>query len=727
MRNKFFILLFGLLLAVGWTSDASAQGLAKYKSVASHMSSTKEEIGHPGVKKELSKDVDRIKSKMASNPEAFARPGVNAGTITMNQGQQFRAPLRSQNFSVTAHTTYPKSWYQALPDVTWNGGSQNITEPFTTVDGMMALVERVYRDKTIPGAKFSEALNRDIPYQTIQHGWDIIYNNYEDIELFFGSGLIDIIGIRIVSGTDTTIWMPTSTTTSLPNGWTTDGNLQFESFTYYGSTVYAAYLQAGGSIIIPASQLTNSNGYVTVDVASVFVGSSQYQTYDYTVQAIGNDTYPWVVDSVRSDDLYWYSKFNCAGTTNPPDSCGYTVMLVKLQDDFGDNAVPEYTYSKQELKNFFQNFIKEIQLLTDGLRVNENTADAGTLFAYTGDLNKFYFIGKGKMAFKHSLNSDPFDRAPFYTMYEEFSPYVAGGNEDHTDLYEKMRQGKTYPVVHDCEGVIYLNHWFTISSEDGSTENRVNALVFYVPDNRGEYGGWQTYEPEHQPTVGMYMIDLYAEIEASTTPDYYTATVTWEDNLDVITHSDGIPQTYYLYRIMDEDHDGDMDTTLVYTGPDPYWTEDFPVGDPNAYDVSYYVIGVPTAATNPDTFFAKSNTDDVTVPGKTDFIGLQWARYESDYVTKNVYDPSNNEVNYYRNWLSPHKLSTSNQAGISAGNVGATGRTLTLYREDEPIIDLELVMNGNKAYYRIKYRDRANNQQVEHGYNVNTGELENNK
>jgi hypothetical protein len=227
----------------------------------------------------------------------------------------------------------------------------------------------------------------------------------------------------------------------------------------------------------------------------------------------------------------------------------------------------------------------------------------------------------------------------------------------------------------------------------------------------------------------MYMIDLYADIEPSSDPDYYTTTVTWEDNLDVITHSDDIPQTYYLYEIWDKDHDGDMDTTLVYTGPNTSWTSsqdpdhgDFQVGDPTAYDVHYYVIGVPTNATNPDTFFAKSNTDDVTVPGTTDFIGLQWWRYESDYVTNNG---QKREVNYYRNWLAPHALSTSNQAGISAGNVGTNGRTLTLYREDTPIIDLELVMSGNKAYYRIKYRDRATNQQVEPGYNENTGELNN--
>ena len=112
----------------------------------------------------------------------------------------------------------------------------------------------------------------------------------------------------------------------------------------------------------------------------------------------------------------------------------------------------------------------------------------------------------------------------------------------------------------------------------------------------------------------------------------------------------------------------------------------------------------------------------MTVPGKHDILSLQWERYESDYV---ILDKAE-QVNYYRNWLAPRALSVQGQAGYTAGNVGTTGRTLTLYRNNEPIIDLELVMNGNKAYYRIKYRDRATNQQVEPGYNENTGELNNN-
>ena len=709
MRNKFLILLFGLLLAVGWTSSASAQERAKQRiakdapSQVSNMSSMKEEIGRSG--------------------------GVGEAFHVMNQGpQRFRAPLRSTDFAnVTPSAHHPKSWYQALPAVTWNGGSQNITEPFTDVDGMMALIERVYTDQDIPGVKYSDLYRlQDVPYQTIEFGWNIKGSNYYDDILIQAHPYVAIYAVEFYNADGTKIggWDAYNNGSSFPSTWTSTGGVDY----YYGVPYLQAYNNSMGILTIPSSYVrslgTNTTGYVDIKVSAFNYYSSA--SVEYASLAVGSPRYPGLWTRYYpeySDDYVYIHHHYLPGTLTPPDEAGYTILLVKLQDEL-DN-VPEYTETETTitLREYFTNYIKEIDLLTDGMRVDEGSSDAGTVFAYTGDLNKFYFIGKGKMAYGKSLYNYPFDRAPFYSMYEEFSPFVAGGTEDHSDFYEQMKQGTTYPIVHDCEGVIYLDHYFSMSGSEGTTENRVNSLVLYIPDNRGDENDWQTYDPEHQPTVGMYMIDLYADIEPSTTPDYYTVTVNWYDNLDVITHVDNIPQTYNLYEIYDKDGDGDLDTTLVYTGPLTEWTHDYPVGDPTAYDISYYVIGTPTDATNQDTFFAKSNTDDVTVPGKTDFIGLQWWRYESDYVTDNGTDI--HEVNYYRNFLAPHALSTSNQAGISAGNVGANGRTLTLYREDIPVIDLELVMNGNKCYYRIKYRDAQNNQQIEPGYNEN-GELNTN-
>ena len=394
------------------------------------------------------------------------------------------------------------------------------------------------------------------------------------------------------------------------------------------------------------------------------------------------------------------------------------MLLVKLKDGVNDNVeerAPMYTADEDELRDYFTTYISEIQLLTDGMRVGTGD-NVGTVFAYTGDLNRFYHISKGKMAYLSSLDDLGYDRAPFYSMYEEFAPVSQEDESGFDDFYEKMKQGETYNIIHDCNSVNFMQHYFSMSGKSGTTWNHVNSLVLYIPDYRGGTADdWRDYVTNHQPTVGMYMIDLYADIEPSATQtDYYTVTVDWTSNLDSICHTDGIDQTYNLYQIIGND------TTLVYTGPNTTWSQDYPVGDPSAYDISYFVIGTPDDATNKDTFFAKSNTDDVTVPGKTDFIGLQWWRYESDYVTD---DGTNQEVNYYRNFLAPHALAVQGEAGINAGNVGTTGRKLTLYRDETPIIDLELVMNGNKAYYRIKYINRNENQQVEPGYDPNTGEL----
>ncbi len=738
MRNKFLILLFGLLLAVGWTNDASAQKLPQ---------------GKPWYKNALFQRM--TKPTMTSNPKAQAVELSADAQVKGVDGQPSRAPMRA-SYNQTSPVTHVKSWYDGK-SYTWydaegnSQGTASYTDAVTDSCQMFWFIRSLYADPTMPGIKYSEATNYDIAYDGCDFGYWLSGDVTEDITILMTNNCyITYIALYEYGSNEPFAYYDVDDGSNPPTGWdmpnksfmtrSQDSNgWYYWSFSsgYQDGTFYPAFT-------IPSSVLAGHGG-IDVYVNARNTSSTANRNYSYLVSwydyNIGG--YYSNVDGEKhllksswgGQDTYVH------GPVTPPndDANGYSVVLVKMKDNFdyqmGDPD--EFTLTDSALYSYYNKYVKELQLLTDGLRVNENTANAGTLFAYSGDVNRFFFISKGKM-YQLSGSENAWttsdnqyvryaDRAPFYHMYEEFSPYVESGTEDHSDFYEQLKQGTTYPVIHDCQSVIHMHHFFAMSGDAGTNENRVSSLVLYIPDQRG-LSNSRTYEEAHQPTVGMYMIDLYADIEPSSTPDYYTTTVRWEDNLDVITHSDGIPQTYYLYEIWDKDKDGVMDTTLVYTGPNTSWTSDqyphtdFLVGDPTAYDVHYYVVGVPTAATNPDTFFAKSNTDDVTVPGKTDFIGLQWWRYESDYVTNNGVKQ---EVNYYRNWLAPHALSTSNQAGISAGNVGTTGRTLTLYREDTPIIDLELVMNGNKAYYRIKYRDRATNQQVEPGYNENTGELNN--
>lgn len=703
MNKKLTTTLLGLLLAVGWTSSASAQLL-------------------PGVQErhqEMRVAVKATKAvKHAGTPEK-ATANQQHGSLKAN------APKRTQNYDLNATVVHPKSWYQALDPVTWSGGSQNITEPFTTAKGMMALLKRIYTDSEIPGAKYSAPRNCDIPYQTIQHGWDIIGTNYLDNPVIWvSSNHVNIREIKIVDGNGGTLrdFKPEDGTLTMPSGWSTTS----DGYYWYCTS------SSGGSVALPAEWLQNNFGSASVMVYC----EPQSSYYDGEIIEVGNSTYDFSSDTLTYDNQYYsIAGYTFPGTITPPDENGYTVCLVKLYDGINmtdADMAPEYTATTEELENYFTTYVKEIQLLTDGLRVASGTSNAGTVFAYTGDLNRFFFLSKGKMFYYSSIQGLDYDRAPFYSMYEEFSANDVSDQTGFTDFYEKMKQGTTYDIKHDCMGVNYRQHYFSMSGKQGTTENRVNSLVFYIPDQRGILNSdWREYDPNHLPTVGMYMVDLYAEVEPSTTPDYYTVTVHWHDNLDDLTHTENIPQTYTLYETKINPETGQVETHVVYTGMDTSWNFDYPVGDPSYYDISYYVVATPVGEggttqnptyVNPD-FFAKSNTDDVTIPGKSDFLGLQWQRYESDYV---ILDEAE-QVNYYRNWLAPHALSVQGDAGINAGNVGNTGRTLTLYRndgkEEKPIMYLDLIMNGNKAYYRIRYINREANQQVEDGYDPETGEM----
>ena len=692
-----FMLFSLLLLAVGWTNGAQAQRL--------HESNRAPMLKSASTEKMKASVIDNKNSLAAFLPQA-STPGMNA---------QMRAPQRTPN-TITADVTHPRSWYDGKT-YTWYpslqsgtaGITASYTEPATNPYQMAFMVMNVYMDPYMPGIQYNEAYHSLARYPNIGYGWGITGDYFDDVTITTSGTNATIAAIIISDGNDNELaeWYPANSE-AFPSSWSSSQTLSYRTYRDNNGTSYrGCYMTGGGTITIPSSEFSST----TTGMINILVYSSKNNSSDATIQFGG---------AIATLDNYWRGwNIDVEAKLQPPVENGYTVMLVKVKSDATD--FPYTTSTATGLIDSCFSKYESIEMLTDGMRVNEGTDAAGTVFAYTGVLNRFFYISKGKTALFTEY-------APFYLMYEEFSPTTTDQGAEIKDFYEKMRQGDTYNIIHDCESVSYREHYFSMSGKDGTAENLVNSLVLYIPDDRSKSptsDGYVSRDYDDQPTVGMYIIDLYAEIEPSTTPDYYTVTVEWFDNLDKITHTQNIPQTYYLYQITYNEQTQKNDTICVTpNGTDQTtWTCDYPVGDPTAYDIHYFVIGVPTAATNPDTFFAKSNTDDVTVPGKTDFVGLQWVRYESDYVTD---DGENQEVNYYRNWLAPHAISTqSNQAGISAGNVGTTGRTLTLYREDEPIIDLELVMNGNKAYYRIKYRDR-NNQQVEPGYNEFTGEKDNN-
>ena len=697
MNKKFLTMMFSLLLAVGWTSSAQAQ------------------------KKEM-----RVVPKMALAPD---RTDAHGKAVPNQQRAALSSyvPSRTQTASPIAPETRTKAWFESLDPVTWNdlqGNSRStlLTEPYTDAKGMIALLKRIYTDKTIPGAKYSAPRDCDIPYQTIEKGWNIIGTNYlDDAVIKVNSRRVYIREIEILDGNRETIrdYKPEDGTLTMPTGWETTS----DGYYWYCTS------SNGGSVAIPAAWLQNDYGFAEVKVYC----RPQSASYNGVILSLGNQTYDFTNDTLTYTSGYVsIADWIFPGTINtPPDDNGYTPLLVKLKDGINSDPnvlAPWNTSSAQELENYFTTYVDEIQLMTDGLRVGENGDNPGTAFSYTGNLNRFYFISKGKMFYYAALDAfQGYDRAPFYSMYEEFSANDVADETGFTDFYIRMMKGESYPIVHDCMGVIYRQHYFSMAGKQGTSSNDVSSLVFFIPDYRGVLNSdWRTYDVNHQPRIGMYIITLDAEAHASTTQEgYYDVVVNWESNLDDITDNT-VPQTYKLYEIMYNEETGKNDTTLVYTGPNTTWTKPYEVGKPDSYPITYYVIGTPDNTTNPD-FYDKSNDDEVIIPGENDFLALYRLGYESDYVI-GANENDDKEKNYYRNYLSVQNLEALGNESITPNTIGTGKRTLVLYRLEtagETIVAyLDLMMEGNKPYYRIRYVKE--NQDVEPGFTGPTNYTTNN-
>lgn len=484
-------------------------------------------------------------------------------------------------------------------------------------------------------------------------------------------------------------------------GWSSSSYFYLFSEDDAGSS-YIGYLY-DNHIHIPANLLTGNS--------SVRVVINAYGDEGGEVLAVNGEEkevtttaadYTWNIE--RTD--------NAPGTVVAPDDNGYTVFLVKVKDDVP--AAPAYTYSwdngTTSLINYFDTYIQEVQLLTDGTRLNENTDDAGTMFAYSGELNRFYFLGKGNDYWFGSSEADENPHlAPTYDMYEEFSPTSTDNGVDITDVYSKLLYGNSYNVIHDCRGMNYFQHYFTMSGLAGSDHRSMTNLIFWIPDNRGQYGN-RNYDEEYLPHVGLYTITL----EATAVPDpnaehQYLVTCDWVSSLNTILDFP-VDQDYELWiYVYDEEGNpveqrmvtDDLHNTTTYTYPEPQY--------PESYTIVYRVYGWPSAATNSRAnggdFYAKSNLDPVLIPGYKNFLALDMNHYESDFVI-------DEEHNYYRNFLTVDNQNPNN--ALTASRIEAGEDLFTLYRFDATVqnpqytkaADLLFYKEDNKIKYMIDYANQ---------------------
>lgn len=698
MKKKLLTLAFGLLLAVGWTNDAQAQ----LKADASQMAT-------PGF------EISQIQD------------GERATGLT---GQRHQAPRRAVG-NVTSDVVYPNSWYNSKSYTWYDGNNEAHTAPYTDAvtdsHQMYWFIRSLYMNTEIPGITYEEVKNANVIYRGADFGWLISGPVTEDIVITMNR-YVRIHEIKVYDLNDNLITSMDASQTS-KTGWTINADRSYEGTTF--NRTYYWYLNTSSTgnyqaITIDNSLLSSYNGVRIVVNARQTYSSSATRDYTFTVCYDGSNGHLGELVSLGNsyeDHTVWYTFPITAPTEN-----GYSVILVKITDDFDyvNNYPDAYTYSREGLYTFFDTYIDELQLLTDGLRVGENTDNAGTIFSYTGVLNKFYFVSKGKtypIAREYSSSENTWytsdgtyrrysDYAPFYSMFEEFSPTTTTNTQGIDDFYAEMVGGNAYGVIHDCQGVHALKHFFSMTGTGGTEDKSVSSLVLYIPDNRSKTDD-RNYEEEHQPQVGLYTIRLAAETAPAA--DYneehpqYTVYLDWTSSLNQMVKNE-VAQTYVIYKVTFDEH-GNRVYTYLDTVEDIttyQYNEDQTLA---SQTFTYIILGYPSDATNKPivstdgeiqdgggNFFTYSNIDDVQIPGLFDFMVLYRERYESDFKISE-------QKNYYRNYLYPTNLTPG--TGMTMGQLKQEWpnqtASYTLWRDNTGVAVLEVRGIGDKVYYRIRY------------------------
>ena len=699
MKKKFGILLFGLLLAVGWTTDASAQ-----------------------LKRNASKPIVSVPSFIEEEQE-YSVDAVGANPSTVRN-----APRRGHTDVTANEQMFTKDDYAAISYNWWENytgtgtpQTASLTDVVTDPYQMYWLLRSTYMNKNIPGIRWNDVYEDATTYFGVGRGWNIgTASNPQQIRLYFSDEYAYFSEIQLVDGNDQVIYT-----------WSRNSSYASYSSTLYSTTIDGTtyyYFNGSGSVNINVSVLGSSvvDGLRVITKARGARSASDATRSRY--QALtGNGQF--ANNNLTNGSTYTYDNYlEVRSSITPPDINAYTVFLVKVEDYEGHLSTSNtVTNNTKDLVDLFDNYFSSIELLTDGLRVGEDTDEAGTVFAYRGVLNRFFFIGKGKTSTYKSDFSTGFgalETGPFYVLYEEFSPTTTDNGAQTQDFYTDMHGGNYYEVVHDCATVLGYEHFFSMYGKDTTVYKSVSPMVLYIPDLRSNNGS-RNYEDGHKPQVGLYTIKLTAEAEPSPTyaqDSTYTVHLDWTSSLNQMVNNT-VDQTYIIYTVT-----YDANNNPVYTPLDTVYnvtSYQYPVKqEQTSQQINYVILGYPTDATNnPEVqpggiFFTYSDPDDIQIPGWFDFMVLYRERYESDFVIQE-------QMNYYRNYLYPTNLAAGTGMTMEQLKKEWPNQTAsyTLWRDNTGIAKLEVRAIGNKVYYRIRYYDDT---QVTTGPNTNGNETDKN-
>ena len=272
MKKNIFTLLFGLLLAVGWTNVASAQALPIGNSL-DRMGMTNLQV-QKAPETALKSD---FRGEFQSRPAGHAIPKMDV-------------PLRANN---KPDVVKPKSYYEGLtyswvnPETGAFGNDVPATEIADDPYQIYELLRFVYKDKRFPGPYYSAYdsngnRERQVYYGAVAGGWDISDGDVTpepvgDITLTVASGDVNLQTITVTCDGNAVTWDATTgaTTTvtyngnqrnayTLPTGWQLTSGDYVLKYQPSGSAVAWGYIPGGGTITIS----TNGATHVTVDIVA---------------------------------------------------------------------------------------------------------------------------------------------------------------------------------------------------------------------------------------------------------------------------------------------------------------------------------------------------------------------------------------------------------------------------------------------------------------------------
>ncbi|MDD6475809.1 MAG: hypothetical protein PUF74_09865, partial [Sodaliphilus pleomorphus] len=225
--------------------------------------------------------------------------------------------------------------------------------------------------------------------------------------------------------------------------------------------------------------------YVITDAGLVdksWPGYPSYQRLKYNnyIHDLYNIPTPLEAKDTTGNVIGYYGDYT-------PDDEGYTTLLVKTKYkviSFDKTGIVTYN----ALIDLISKSIEEVRLLVEGeyYAKGDGIAKTGALYKTSGTASSFYFLSKGQPRRDLRDKSVTWSLAPFYGMFEEYSP--ADIENDHTgvkDVWTTLKNGKAYKVEHDCGSVLWNNHNFNMADREES--HSINDMIFFIPDRRFEY------------------------------------------------------------------------------------------------------------------------------------------------------------------------------------------------------------------------------------------------